>query len=213
LIPILRSFKSPLIAIVGNTASPLARLCDVVIDASVQSEADVYNLAPTSSSTLAMALGDALALTLMQARGFSPEAFARFHPNGQLGRNLNLRVQDVMQSGAGFPYVHPTDSMKSVMVVMTKLPLGAACVVDSEKQLLGLITDGDIRRALLEHDDIRSLCAADIMTQNPITVYPQMPVQDALNLMENRPSKISVLPVVENQICVGLIRIHDIYSS
>ena len=213
LIPILRQFQSPLIGIIGNLHSPLAEQVDIILDASVKSEADPNNLAPTSSSTVAMALGDALAVTLMLARDFTPEDFARYHPGGQLGRNLLLRVQDVMHSGDAVAWVSARDSLREVVIKMTELPLGAACVVESDGSLVGLITDGDLRRALRVHDDIRGLHAADVMTAQPVTISCTALLRDALRLMEERPRQISVLPVLDEQghLCVGLIRLHDIY--
>jgi arabinose-5-phosphate isomerase len=210
LVPILREFESPLIGIIGNVTSPLAQQVDILLDATVEAEADTHNLAPTSSSTVAMVLGDALAVALMRGRSFTPEDFARFHPAGQLGRNLLMRVKDVMHSA--FVRVSIDDSLKHIVVAMTQRSLGAACVVDAAGKLLGIITDGDLRRALQVHDDIRSLQAQDIMTANPVTVTPDTTLKAALILMEDRPSRISVLPVVEETICVGLIRIHDIYQ-
>lgn len=213
LVPILRAFGSRLVGILGNVTSPLADMVDVAIDGSVQSEADSHNLAPTSSSTVAMAIGDAIAIVLMQAKKFSPTDFAKFHPGGQLGRNLNLCVSAVMKSGGSLPLVNPDDTMKDVIIAMTHKPLGAACVVDSDHKLMGIITDGDIRRALLHHDDIHGCVASEIMTSKPVTVTSQALLVDALALMENRPSKLSVLPVVEDGVCVGLVQIHDVYSQ
>lgn len=214
LVPILRQFKSPLIGIIGNLQSPLAEQVDILLDASVQSEADPDDLAPTSSSTVAMALGDALAITLMQARGFTPEDFARYHPAGQLGRNLLLTVQDVMHTGSAVAWVSGTDSLKQVVVGMTERALGAACVVAANGRLEGLITDGDLRRALQTFDDIRQLRACDVMTKHPITVSATARLKEALALMENRPRQISVLPVTDpSGQCLGLVRIHDIYRD
>ncbi len=215
LVPTLREFASPLIGIIGNITSPLARQVDILLDASVKREADPHNLAPTSSTVVAMALGDALAVTLMQARNFTPEDFARYHPGGQLGRNLRLRVAEAMHKGNAVAWVAPTDPLKQVVIAMTTHPLGAACVVEKQMKLIGLITDGDLRRALQTHDDIRTLTAADIMTTKPVTIPPEALLQDALLLMENRPSQISVLPVVDpvGGDCLGLIRLHDIYLA
>jgi arabinose-5-phosphate isomerase len=212
-VPILREFGSPLIGIIGNMTSTLARQCDVVLDATVNCEADPNNLAPTSSTTLAMALGDALAIALMQAKRFTAEDFAKYHPGGQLGRNMRLRVADVMHGGNKVAWVSPETSLRQVVIEMTQHSLGAALVIDSSHKLLGLITDGDLRRTLIAHDDIRQLRAADFMTANPLTVSTETLLKDALRVMEDRPSQISVLPVVEerNQLCSGLIRIHDIY--
>jgi arabinose-5-phosphate isomerase len=213
LIPILRQFKSALIGILGNLASPLAQRVDVVLDARVAREADPLDLAPTSSTTVAMALGDALASALMHARRFSDEDFARFHPSGQLGRTL-LLVGDVMHTDAEVALVSPGDRIRDVVIAMTQHPLGAACVVDQARTLVGLITDGDLRRALQKHDDIRALSAADIMTRQPITTSPAVTLKEAAGIMEDRASQISVLPVVgEHRRCLGLLRIHDLYQS
>jgi arabinose-5-phosphate isomerase len=214
LLPTLRQFDSPLIGIIGTVASPLAHQVDALLDAAVSREADPNNLAPTSSAVVALSLGDALASALIQARGFSPDDFVRYHPGGQLGRDLLWTVGDVMHRGVAVAWVQPDDPLKEVVVAMTHHPLGAACVVDAGGRLEGLITDGDLRRALQAHDDIRSLRAADIMTASPTTVGPEARLKEALRLMEDRPSQISVLPVLDPRegCCLGLIRIHDIYQ-
>ena len=213
LVPILRQFQTPVIGILGNLDSPLASRVDVVLDGRVAREADPLNLAPTSSSTVALAIGDALASALMYARRFSDEDFARYHPSGQLGRNLNLLVSDVMHAGSGVAWVSPGDKLRDVVVAMTRYPLGAACVVDQSRALLGIITDGDLRRALQAHEDIRFLTASEIMTAHPITISATLTLKEAAQIMEDRPSQISVLPVVgERQECLGLLRIHDVYQ-
>jgi arabinose-5-phosphate isomerase len=214
LVPILRQFQSSLIAIVGNPISPLAREADVVLDGSVQQEADHLNLAPTCSSAVALALGDALAVALMRARLFTDRDFARFHPGGQLGRNLVLQVGNVMHQGARVAWVNLETPLREVIIAMTDHPLGAACVVDKNSSLLGLITDGDLRRALIGTDDIRSLKAGDVMTRNPITISPEATLREAIEIMEERTSQISVLPVIESgsDRCLGVVRIHDIYQ-
>lgn len=211
LVPPFREMKSPMIGILGNVNSPLAEAMDVVLDASVQREADPGGFTPTASVAVALAVGHALAVALMESRGFSAEQFSRFHAGGQLGRNLRVRVAEVMHSGGDVGWVAPDDSLKRVVVEMSRHPLGAACVVDSGRALLGLITDGDVRRALERHDDIRTLDAAGIMTRSPVGIGPEAFIHDALRLMEDRPSQISVLPVVEGGRCVGLVRIHDLY--
>jgi len=209
----LRAFRSPLIGILGNGASPLAEAMDVVLDASVQREADPHGFTPTSSSVVALAIGHALAVTLMEARGFSAEDFSRLHAGGQLGRNLRMCVNDVMHRSTEVAWAAPGDPLKRVVIEMSHHPLGAACVVAPDYALLGLITDGDVRRALEQQDDIRSLHAEDIMTHSPVTVSPTALVHDALRLMEDRPSQISVLPVVNDsgQRCLRLVRLHDLY--
>lgn len=215
LIPVLQQFRSPVIAILGNLNSPLAKVADIVLDARVPREADPLNLAPTCSSTVALALGDALAVALMRARAFSCEDFARCHPAGQLGRHLTLRVGDVMHRDEEVGWISPVAPMREVIAVMTARPLGAACVVDAERRLLGLITDGDLRRALLRHEDIRAVSAAEIMTCRPVTIGADASLKEAATLMEDRPSQLSVLPVVETEShhCLGLVRIHDVYQA
>jgi arabinose-5-phosphate isomerase len=214
LIPLLRQFRSPLIAIVGNLNAPMAKQADVVLDARVEREADPLNLAPTCSTTAALALGDALAVALMQARRFTDQDFARYHPAGQLGRNLWLKVTDVMHHEEDVAWVTPETPLRQVIIAMSQWPLGAACVVDKDHLLLGIITDGDLRRVLLTHEDIRGLQASDCMTSQPVTISPQASLKEATRLMEDRPSQISVLPVVDpqNRHCLGVIRIHDIYQ-
>jgi len=215
LVSVLRDFRSPLIGILGNTASPLASAVDIVLDASVRAEADAHNLAPTSSAAVALAIGDALAVAVMQARRFTPEDFAVYHPAGQLGRNLELAVGEVMHGLADTAIAAPGDSLRSVVIAMTRHPLGAACVIDEEGRLAGLITDGDLRRALEKYDDIRPLWAAQIMTPTPTLIGPDARLHEALRLMEDRPSQIYVLPVVEpaTRRCLGLLRLHDVYHG
>lgn len=212
LVPLLRDFHSPLIGILGNGASPLAARLDVLLNSSVEREADPHNLAPTASAVTAMALGDALAIALMAARNFTPEEFGRFHPGGQLGRNLRLRVREAMHGCTEIAVVSPEASLKDVIVAMTQRPWGAACVASASGILSGLITDGDLRRALAAHDDIRGLRAAEVMTHSPVTIGPDATLAEALEHMERRPSQISVLAVVdENGRTLGLLRLHDIY--
>jgi len=212
LVPLLRDFHSPLIGILGNTAAPLAAKLDVLLDASVEREADPNNLAPTASAVTALALGHALAIALMCARNFTAEEFGRFHPGGQLGRNLRLSVGEAMHPCEEIAVVAPQASLKDVIIAMTNRPWGAACVVSADGALAGLVTDGDLRRALTTHDDIRGLSAQDVMTHAPVSIGPDATLGAALETMERRPSQISVLPVVaESGRALGLLRLHDIY--
>jgi arabinose-5-phosphate isomerase len=214
LLPPLREFKAAFIGILGNPSAPLAREMDVVLDASVSREADPEGFTPTASSAAALALGDALAIALMQARSFTAEDFSRLHAGGQLGRNLRIRTGDVMHRGDEVAWVKPEDSLKHVVIAMSQHPLGAACVVSPAGLLTGFITDGDVRRALQDHDDIRTLRAADVMTPRPSTLSPDTLLHEALAFMEDRPSQISVVPVVDdNGMCLGLLRLHDIYQG
>ena len=213
LIPVLRGLNSPLVGIIGSLASPLAREMDILLDASVRAEADPYNLAPTASTAVATALGDALALAIRHARNLTPEDFAQLHPAGQLGRNLRVIVRQVMHGADEVAWASAQSSMKQVIIAMNRYPLGAACVRSDDGALQGLITDGDLRRALQTNDDIREVRAGDLMTLRPVTISPDATLLDALRLMEDRPSQISVLPVVEANRCVGLVRLHDLYQT
>ena len=214
LIPILREFHSPLIGILGNLNSTLAREVDAVLDACVEREADPLNLAPTASATVALALGDALAAALMMVRNFKAQDYARFHPGGQLGRNLWLHVTDVMHGLEKVACVPRSATLKDVVIAMTQFPLGAACVLDEQRRLAGIITDGDVRRALQKYDDIRILTAEQVMISKPITIAPEASLAQGVDRMEKRASQISVLPVVDaDGGCLGLVRIHDIYQA
>lgn len=214
LIPILREFHSPLIGILGNLNSALSRELDVVLDAVVEREADPLDLAPTASTAVALALGDALAAVLMKVRDFQPLDFARNHPGGQLGRNLWLHVADVMHGPGRVAFVQPSATLKEVVIAMTQFPLGAACILDEQNRLVGIITDGDVRRAFRKYDDIRLLTAEQVMISTPTTIAPDATLALAVERMEKRASQISVLPVVaDDGECLGLLRIHDIYQA
>src|SRR5882672_891257 len=216
MLPYLKRRQVPIVALVGNLNSTLAHRADAVIDGSVDQEACPLNLAPTTSTTVALALGDALALTLMQVKGLTPDDFAINQPAGQLGKRLTLTVADLMHRGRD----NPTIALGAVWVEVVKGisagGLGAINVVDDAGRLAGIITDGDLRRAIerLDHNALADLRCDEIMTRNPTVAHPELLAYDALQLMENRPSQISVLPVVdEDRVCVGLIRLHDIVRS
>ncbi|AFY35634.1 SIS domain-containing protein [Calothrix sp. PCC 7507] len=214
--PYLNHRQVPIIAILGNINSTLARNADVVLDASVDKEACPLNLAPTTSTTVALAIGDAIAMTLMQVKGLTPEDFALNHPAGRLGKRLTLRVVDIMHGGDENPTIAPTATWLEVITAISQGGLGAVNVVDHSGCLLGIITDGDLRRTFQKIDPtkLESIASHVIMTKNPITVSPDCLAYDALQTMENRPSQISVMPVVDAQgICLGLIRLHDIVRS
>ncbi len=214
LIPVLKDFASPIIAIVGNVNSEIARVADAVLDGSVAREADPLNLAPTASALCALAWGDALAAALEVAKGFHGEDFAKLHPAGQLGRNLLNRVEDVMKTTGEVAWIAPTATLREVVIALTHYPQGACCVVDDAHRLLGIITDGDIRRMLERTEDFHGITAADIMTADPVTITRDAPLADALKLMEDRPRQIYVLPVLieKNGSCCGLLRLHDVYQ-
>jgi arabinose-5-phosphate isomerase len=213
LLPALEQRGVSLISIVGNINSTLARKADVVLDASVDKEACPLNLAPTTSTTVALAIGDAIAMTLMEARGLTAEDFALNHPAGRLGKRLTMRVTDLMHDS---PNVEPRSGWIEVVKAISKYSLGAVNVVDGGGELQGIITDGDLRRTIerTEAGTLDKLTAAEMMTSKPITANPEMLAYDALQLMENRPSQISVLPVTDQDgRCVGLLRLHDIVRS
>ena len=215
LIPILREFNSPLIGILGNMNSPLVRKVDIVLDASVTKEADPLGIVPTSSTTLTLAIGDAITGVLMRQREFNHDDFARLHPAGDLGRRLRLMVENIMQPINEVAVVEQNDSLRKIVIEMTEKPQGAALVVDKQHQLLGIITEGDLRRSLAEGKDIDKITVVDLMTSNPIAINIKSPLKDAMILMEDRKSQISVLPVVndDGKTCAGLLRLHDIYQA
>jgi arabinose-5-phosphate isomerase len=216
MLPYLKRRQVPIIALVGNLNSTLARRADAVIDGSVDQEACPLNLAPTTSTTVALALGDALALTLMQVKGLTPDDFAVNHPAGQLGKRLTLTVADLMHSGPENPTIGLSAMWVEVVQRISAGGLGAINVVDDAGRLAGIITDGDLRRAIqrLDHGALANLKCDEIMTRNPTVANPELLAYDALQLMEDRPSQISVLPVVDGgRVCVGLIRLHDIVRS
>ncbi len=213
LLPHLKQRKVPLIAIVGNLKSTLARQADVVINATINREICPLNLAPTTSATVALALGDALAMTLMEIKEITPERFAFNHPAGRLGKRLTLKVCDLMHNGTENPTLPPHASWIDVVTAITRGGMGAVNIITPNGRLMGLVTDGDLRRWIqkIPVAELESLRAHTIMTTSPITVSPNELVYNALLLMEDRPSQISVLPVVnEEQRCVGLLRLHDI---
>jgi arabinose-5-phosphate isomerase len=215
MIPHFKLRSVPIIGILGNIKSTLALLADTVLDASVDCEACPLNLAPTTSTTVALAIGDALAMTLVQMKGLTPEAFAFNHPAGRLGKRLTLRVADLMH-GTGYPKLAPEAKWTEVVCALTQGGFGAVNVVDQEELLMGIITDGDLRRWIMkiQSTELDSLTAKDMMTNNPTVVAPETLAYDALQLMEKRESQISVLPVVDQeQKSIGLIRLHDIVRS
>ena len=214
LAPVLRKRNAQIVGILGKTESKLAEKVDVALDASVTIEADPLGIVPTASFAVAASLGDAIASALMKRKNFSETDYAITHPAGQLGRNLILKVEDVMHRPNKIACVMEKTSIKDVVLKMSTFPLGAACVIGEDNDLVGVITDGDLRRALQKFEDIRDIEAKQIMTPKPITISPDISLGEALKEMEDRESQVSILPVVENSkdSILGLIRIHDIYD-
>ena len=215
-LPYLKMRSANIISIVGNTSSHLAHNSDVVLDGSVLKEACPFNLAPTASTTVALAIGDALAVALMHKKNTTLEDFSRLHPLGQIGRSVTLNVRDVMKQLTEVATVSASDTFKEALLAMSKKPNGCCCCIDTEFNLLGILTDGDVRRILEKHDDIRFLSMADVMTKNPVCVTPEAPLVEALALMENREQQIGVLPVVStnnSSQLLGLVRLHDIVKN
>jgi arabinose-5-phosphate isomerase len=216
MLPYLKHRQVPIIAVVGSPRSTLARRADVALDASVDQEACPLNLAPTTSTTVALAIGDALAVVLMKVKGLTPDDFALNHPAGRLGKRLTLRVADLMHSGEDNPTIELDAPWLEVIAAITRGGLGAVNVIDGSGHLVGLITDGDLRRALqkIKPVEMETIKSDAIMTRNPVRASPDLLAYDALRLMEERPSQISVLPVVDQErVCVGLIRLHDIVRN
>ncbi|MBD3882064.1 KpsF/GutQ family sugar-phosphate isomerase [Phormidium tenue FACHB-886] len=216
MLPHLKHRQVPIIAILGNLNSTLAAQADAVLDAGVDREACPLNLAPTTSTTVALAIGDALSMTLLQRHGLTAEDFALNHPAGRLGKRLTLKVLDLIAAESRSVKVLPEASWIEVLGAISAGGLGAVSVVDSDDRLLGIITDGDLRRWVqkVELSELKNLQAGTMMTANPTVVSPLLLAYEALQMMENRPSQISVLPVVDAaQQYIGLVRIHDIIRS
>ena len=209
LVPLIKLRGNKIIAIVGNRDSYLARQADFVLDVTVGNEGFPGNPAPTSSSTAQLVMGDALAVCLMQCRGFTNDDFAKFHPGGALGKQLYLRVRDLYVNNEK-PEVAPDDSLATVIIEMTKKMLGAA-VVTQDGYIVGIITDGDLRRMLLKHPDIDTVKASEIMTPDPKTIDENDLVADALQKM--RHNSITQLPVLSKGRYVGVIHLHDILKE
>jgi arabinose-5-phosphate isomerase len=209
LVPLLKGRKNKLIAIVGNTLSYLAKQADIVLDVTVEREACPNNLAPTSSTTAQLVMGDALAISLLEMRGFTASDFAMFHPGGALGKRMFMRVGDLALNNE-VPKVEVGESMENAIIEITTRRLGATAVLENGK-LAGIITDGDLRRMIQKHPDYLSLKAKDAMTVSPRTIQRDELVVEALSVM--RENNITQLPVLEGEKYVGVIHLHDILKE
>jgi arabinose-5-phosphate isomerase len=207
LVPLIRNFGNTLIGMVGNMSSFLAKNSTIILNTTVSQEACPNNLAPTTSTTAQLVMGDALAICLMEMKGFQSEDFAKFHPGGMLGKKLYLRVADLYANNEK-PAVLANQSLKEVIVEMTAKRLGITAVVNSANELLGIITDGDLRRMLEKSTAIDSISAAEIMTADPITIAADALAVDALDLMRRK--EISQLAVTEHKQYSGILHIHDL---
>lgn len=210
LTPLLKRAGNKLIALVGNVNSYLAENSDFVLNATVAKEADPNDLAPTTSTTAALALGDALAVCLIEARNFTGEDFARYHPGGSLGKQLYLLVDDVCVKNK-IPVVRLDTKLKDVILEMTSLRLGATAVLNTDDSLAGIVTDGDLRRMLNKYDNIAGLTAADIMTTTPKTIEKSEYAVAALNLMQN--NNITQLVVTHHGALYGFVHLHDLIKE
>ena len=212
ILPSLRRIGAKIIAMVGNANSTLAKNSDVVLDVGVEKEACPLGLAPTSSTTAALAYGDAIALALLQKRNFTASQFAVFHPGGSLGRKLLLTVGNIMHKGEENPLVSAETTVQEALFVITDKGLGAVSVVDEEGKMLGVLTDGDIRRGLSKGVDFLQRSVADLMTKAPKYITADKLAAQALHLMEsNQPKPITVLPVLdENKVVIGLLHMTDL---
>jgi arabinose-5-phosphate isomerase len=212
ILPVVKRLGAPIVAMTGNPDSTLARHADVVLDCGVDKEACPLNLAPTASSTAQMAMGDALAVALLDARGFKAEDFARSHPGGALGRRLLTHVRDVMRSGDALPCVGPKAGLTELMHEMSRKGLGAVAVVGERQQLLGIFTDGDLRRLVEQGGDLRSVTAQAVMSRAPKTIAPNALAVDAAQLME-RHRITSVLVVDATGALCGALNSNDLMRA
>ncbi len=210
LVPFIKSFGNPLIAFVSNTDSYLAKQADYVIKTTVESEACPNNLVPTSSTTAQLVMGDALAVSLLEARNFSDRDFAKYHPGGALGKRLYLRVDDLYKMNE-VPEVSVNAKLKDVIIEISEKRLGATAVIDDDKRIAGIITDGDLRRMLVKTNSLENIVAKDIMSVNPKKVSPETFAIDAFEQM--RKNNITSLLVCENEKYLGIIHIHDILKE
>jgi arabinose-5-phosphate isomerase len=212
LVPHLKRLGVPLIVMTGKSDSTLAQAADVTLDVAVAEEACPLNLAPTASTTATLAMGDALAVAVLEARGFTAQDFARSHPGGSLGRRLLLHVEDLMRTGAALPRVLPTAPVSAGLIEMSAKGLGMTVVVDGNERILGVFTDGDLRRALEAQIDVHTTTMGTVMTAAPKTIGPRELAAEAVHLMELH--RITALPVADPQgRLVGALNVHDLFRA
>lgn len=213
ILPSIKTIGAKLVAMTGNKNSKLGKAADYILDVGVECEGCPLNLAPMSSTTCTLVMGDSLAAILIKLRDFKPENFALYHPGGSLGRRLLMKVENVMHKGESIPMCTENSLSEEIIMVMSNKRLGTVCVMDEKfENMVGIITEGDVRRALSRKNEFFNLKASDIMTRNYTKVQEDKLAIDALELMENRSSQISVLPVFKEQKLVGVVRIHDLLN-
>jgi arabinose-5-phosphate isomerase len=213
LTPHLKRQGARLIALTGDGRSSLAQAADVHLDAAVDAEACPLGLAPSASTTAALALGDALALVLLDARGFSIEDFARAHPGGALGRRLLTHVRDIMRSGATLPTVSSDANLAQAVVEMTGKGMGMTAVIDANSRVAGIFTDGDLRRCIDRIEDLRAVRITDVMTRTPRSIGPDRLAIDCVELMESTPKVTQLLVVDDSGRLVGALHLHDLFRA
>ncbi len=212
LLPLVKKIGVKVIAMTGNMASSLARHSDIILNTHVVKEACPLGVAPMASTTVTLALGDALAACLIDRKKFKKEDFAFYHPGGSLGRRLLLKVEDIMRAGSAYAKVKPTAKVKDVLLAITKARCGSACVVDAQHKLLGIFTDGDLRRHLEVNADVLSLSVAAVMTRNPTSISKDKLAAEAFEVLKTR--KIDELPVVDKaKRIVGLVDVQDLLKA
>lgn len=212
LIPLFKRMQIPIISMTGNPDSPLALAADVNLDISIMTEACPLDLAPTSSTTVTLVMGDALAVALLEARGFTKEEFAFSHPGGALGRRLLIRASDLMHSGPELPKVKPDTLLSKALVEMTRTGFGMTTIVDSHDQLIGVFTDGDLRRCVDLGTNLATATMEQVMTRNPLSIKSSLLAAEAVTVMEKR--KVTALVVEDdNNHPVGLLHMHDILRA
>lgn len=210
ILPTLKKIKAKMIAITANPESTMGKHADIVLKINVEKEACHMNLAPTTSTTVTLALGDALALVVSEQKGFSSEDFALYHPGGSLGKRLTLNVEDLL-SPESYTFVSDQDQFQAIVLELTRRPLGGTIVLDRNKAMIGIITDGDLRRSIEKHGESSfKLHATDIMTKNPIAIKKGITAGQAIQVMEKNQREISVIPVMDNDEYIGMLRLHDI---
>lgn len=212
ILPALKRIGVPMIVMTGRPRSTLARAATAVLDVSVPAEACPHNLAPTASTTATLAMGDALAVAVLEARGFTEEDFARSHPGGTLGRRLLLHVEDVMRTGEQIPAVPPEATLRDGLFEMSRKGLGMTAVVDERRCVLGIFTDGDLRRTLDRPVDVRTVTMREVMTPQPRTITPRVLAAEAVHVMET--ARITQLLVVDDSnVLVGALNVHDLFRA